>query len=937
MRQIPLTLLACTAAALLLNACSATSNPEPLNPQAESIANTAPVEFPAQLPADALQPWETGRRALALDVQSEFTTGTQRFLEGGSVTDAGAASRIGDSSGSADAVSYAIYRLPMGGFQPGALALDANVLPAADGSPSRYYLGLSSYADGRWEWHGPYSEHHVRLARSERRGPDVFASADYTSEFDNLFVCVLVSGAAQVELLGITSDSLSGADGSPPPVPQGLTATPAAGAVLLEWQAVAAADLAGYRVHYSTAPFISPNAVGVQHAGFVEGSTRHLLHSSADRLHLRVSAVDNNGNESAASELVNVSPLPGPPLQLGLGLSNNSVPRNALASITVEGGEAGLLHDYDLDGDGIPELTDQSQTQQNLPTQQPGLLRPAVIAHDAGMERIALGGVSLLVTANSPPVAYGTADVQSGSAPLSVSFDGTESTDFDGSIVGGGWDFDGDGIFDAYDESSTSQLTASHEYSLPGFYNARLRVIDGEGAWDVDTVGIFVDGGNVQDLAPVASLQLSQPQVILGINGSPLAMVFDASDSFDPEGGALEYSFDILNNGNFSAFDSEPTAFRTSFSQGLAACRVRVRDEAGNIASDLAYYPVYQFNSQRIVSGVQVDNRVAIAALRGSLSNNRFGIAYYDAANDDLMFCFSGDLNGYSWSAPYVVDPLGGEWMELFQEEQNFQLAWYRDGDLFYAESADDGQSFGPTRNVDIGADDAGLFVSGGDALGRPALAYYNATDGDLYYCVSSDTTGVAWEVPVNVDGTGNTGLYPDMLDAAARMHIAYYREDTGNLMFASSSDFLGMSWNPPVIVDASAADVGRLPSLVRAGFTFAIAYVDAGNDVWFVTSADPDGLTWNEPLYLGNVTARSCEMKYLDDRYVIFIGDDFFGRGQFIISEDSTGSSWGSWEYYDSGDSTAFMSATVAVNGMPALAYWDEENELYFTTPRLD
>lgn len=938
MRSILRLVSACAILTVILLASCGSDRTARLPESSQPVGQLQPaMEFPSGLPVDGLQPWEETRAGSALDAQSEFTLGTQRFLEGGSVLDAGAASRIGDSSGAGDGMSFALYRLPMAGQQPGALAFDVNILPDGDFGPSSYYIGLSNYAAGRWEWHGPYSEHHVRLVRSSQPGPDVFASEDYTSEFDNLFVNVLVHGSSQVDVLGISSDSLSGADAEAPPVPQGLAATGINGGVALTWNPVLAADLAGYRVNFSKQAFSAPDEAGVQHAGFVEGNTRHLLAGLSGEVHVRISAVDNNGNESMLSDEVTATALSGDAPLIRLEVSNNSVPRNAVATVEVVGGDENLLYDYDLDGDGIFELTGETDTLKALPTQDTGLIRPAVRASDLDGERIALGGVSLLISSNSRPVADALASVQFGTAPLSVDFDGSGSTDFDGTVVGGGWDFDGDGVYDSYDEGSTANLSASHQYNTPGFYNARLKVLDDEGAWDVDTIGIFVDGGETQNRPPVANLVFSPDFIISGLYVSPIDMQFDASSSFDPDFDTLEYAWDVNGDGSYASYQSLSTASISSFTQGLHRAGVRVRDEAGNISQATVVYAVYQFNSQLVDSGRTVGNATSIVSVDSILGSTRTGIAYYDSSNDDLMFTYCTDQNGYSWQPAYVVEALGGEWMSLVPNASDFQMGYYRDGNLYYRESDDEGKSFEAPIDVDTGADDAGMYVDAVRLTNKPAFAYYNATDGDLYYAVSNSVNVSNFGTPVNVDGTGDTGLYPDVVYSGGNHSIAYYRQDNGNLMFVQSTDTSGLNWGSPVMVDGNDGDVGRHPSMLSISFKFCIAYLDSLNDVWFVKSSDSSGSAWGTPLHLGNVNAKTCEMMVVGDRLAIFIGDDVLGRGEFILSEDISGDSWGSWEYFDYGDTTGFMSAAPMFNGMPGLAYWDEDQELYFTTPRLD
>ncbi len=86
----------------------------------------------------------------------------------------------------------------------------------------------------------------------------------------------------------------------------------------------------------------------------------------------------------------------------------------------------------------------------------------------------------------NPPVAVIDADPTQGQAPLTVSFDGSGSYDTEGPIVSYAWDFDNNGTVDA------NGVTASHEYTSPDVYTARLIVTDTGGLTDEDLIEITV-------------------------------------------------------------------------------------------------------------------------------------------------------------------------------------------------------------------------------------------------------------------------------------------------------------------------------------------------------------------------------------------------------------------------------------------------------------
>lgn len=92
-------------------------------------------------------------------------------------------------------------------------------------------------------------------------------------------------------------------------------------------------------------------------------------------------------------------------------------------------------------------------------------------------------------TSNQPPVAILDASPTSGTAPLTVQLNATNSFDADpGDTITFAWDLDDDG---AFDDSTLPQLM--HTLTLPGSYPLRLRVTDNLGASAVASVTISVD------------------------------------------------------------------------------------------------------------------------------------------------------------------------------------------------------------------------------------------------------------------------------------------------------------------------------------------------------------------------------------------------------------------------------------------------------------
>ncbi len=204
---------------------------------ATMLQPTANLSWPQSLPVDNLQPWETldgsGRLVSSINLQSQFVPGADRFLEAGTVTDLGEASRFNSGDVGNREVSYAIYRIPMGAEQPGTIAADVNVYITSD-----YYVGIADYSANTWRWHGPFKANHVRIPLPDH---------EYTSTLGNLMLAVVAFDGAMFDLVGLGVNARDYADSTAPDAPPAPVLTPIPGGLLVEWLPVVASDLAGYR------------------------------------------------------------------------------------------------------------------------------------------------------------------------------------------------------------------------------------------------------------------------------------------------------------------------------------------------------------------------------------------------------------------------------------------------------------------------------------------------------------------------------------------------------------------------------------------------------------------------------------------------------------------------------------------------------------------
>ncbi len=562
-------LLACSVFSSCAGSRTDALNYESSRPALSPIARDSSRDWPVLLPEDRVQPWETqddqgrlipGERvSSALPQNHDLIPGVDRFRESGGVTDLGEASHVESLPGT---LAYAMYRIPLFGGQPAVASVDVNLL-GGEG----YYLGLSNYADQRWEWHGPFAGNHTQIL-PRHDGP-------YTSQLGSMFLTVLVAGVASADVVAIGTSVRNPLDVEAPPVPAGLVATAVQGGLLLEWNSVTADDIAGYRIYHSDHPFVNGDSAGVSALGSLVASTTHQLTAKPDQeIFLRLAALDMAGNESGISESVSTIPLPGNAPELLLNLANPSCPLHDSIELTFAGGQ---LYDLDMDGDGIFEVTDNSSGTAFPATSSPGIVRPAVRGFGTEADAVVIGSVSMLVSDNLRPSAIASASPSSGFTPLSSFFSGTDSTDSDGSIVGGGWDFDGDGFYEAWEDADLVYVTSTeHTYIGSGMHTARLGIVDDQGGCAKAYVSVDVFDEEPGNLTPTADLQIA-PE--FGDVGDTFTL--DASASNDPDGHFIKYEWDFDGDGTYDDFGVTAAIEHVYDEHGLYVVIVRVTDNAG--------------------------------------------------------------------------------------------------------------------------------------------------------------------------------------------------------------------------------------------------------------------------------------------------------------------------------------------------------------------
>jgi PKD repeat protein len=175
---------------------------------------------------------------------------------------------------------------------------------------------------------------------------------------------------------------------------------------------------------------------------------------------------------------------------------------------------------------------------------------------------------------NRRPVARFTNSPTTPKPNQTVTFNGSTSSDPDGSIVKYEWDLDGNG---SYETNTGSTSTATKSYTAEGTYNVGLRVTDNGGGTDTEVHAVNV----VANQAPSASFTASPNPAVLGQTTQ-----FNASASTDPDGTIAKYEWDLDGNGTYETdTGTTKTTSKTYTATGTTSVGLRVTDDGGKTST----------------------------------------------------------------------------------------------------------------------------------------------------------------------------------------------------------------------------------------------------------------------------------------------------------------------------------------------------------------
>ncbi|MDQ2678963.1 MAG: PKD domain-containing protein, partial [Actinomycetota bacterium] len=248
--------------------------------------------------------------------------------------------------------------------------------------------------------------------------------------------------------------------------------------------------------------------------------------------------------------------------------SVTATPDSGTAPLEVEFSSAGsvdpdgtiLSYEWDF-GDGSPVESGSDAT--HTYTSDGTFTASLTVTDDDGASGTATASI-VVAGVNASPTAVISADPTTGKAPLAVAFDGTGSTDADGTIAGYAWDFGGG--------ATSTDPTPSHVFTVAGPHVVSLTVTDDDGATATETTTITV----VPNVAPVAAASATPTS-----GKSPLDVAFSSAGSTDPDGAIASYSWAFGDGGTSTAADPN----HVYAAAGSYVATLTVTDDSGSTDS----------------------------------------------------------------------------------------------------------------------------------------------------------------------------------------------------------------------------------------------------------------------------------------------------------------------------------------------------------------
>ncbi|MCB1055579.1 MAG: choice-of-anchor A family protein, partial [Acidobacteria bacterium] len=199
-----------------------------------------------------------------------------------------------------------------------------------------------------------------------------------------------------------------------------------------------------------------------------------------------------------------------------------------------------------------------------------------------------------------------------------ITFDGSASSDRDGTVVAWAWDFDGDGAFD-----DGSGASADFAFDEDGTYTIRLRVTDDSGEQDFASAEVVVS-----NLAPVVD---AGPDQVLteGDAATLLATVFTDAGALDTHTATVDWGDGTVGSGVVDDVSNTVAAGHDYPDDGVFPVEVCVTDDEGATGCDTLT--------------ITVENAVPVVVEEGDVDLHGWQVGQYPVQFDSPDWRVSAD------------------------------------------------------------------------------------------------------------------------------------------------------------------------------------------------------------------------------------------------------------------------------------------------------
>lgn len=317
--------------------------------------------------------------------------------------------------------------------------------------------------------------------------------------------------------------------------------------------------------------------------------------------------------------------------------------------------------------------------------------------------------------------------------------------------------------------------------------------------------------------------------------------------------------------------------------------------------------------------------------------NGRPAIAYHRVFGQDLMFVRANDANGDSWGTPVLVDEAGdvGKAASLAVVNGNPAISYY-DGAiqrLRYVRANDaDGTSWGTPVNPEliIGQINSTTLV---EVNGNPAIGF--GRNGNTRYIRATDADGTTWNSGTTIVTGLSNGNFTSLAVVSGFPCMAYYKFEDERVAFRRANDANGDTWGAEATVHyVNGQLIGAYARVLEVDGFPAVAYQQVtSTDLYYVRSANANGTSWLNPVAVdasGNV-GRDITVHLVDGRPAIAYYDVTNDDLRFVRATNTTGmgaGSWGTPVVIDTHPRIGQFISQAIVQGHPALAYYDADNQ---------